>query len=182
MTRPVAWSLQISTLLVAGTGLVYAWMLYFCDPIDEWAVVNHPGQPQVQALHILVAPLLVFFCGLVWRSHVWLRICTEQKPRRKSGIILAAGLPPMVASGYLLQISVDESWRSFWVWIHVGVSILWLAIYGLHMLLRRDPATVIDAPGVNRLPWPEPAVDRSSPTRSAHLVAPRNPRRSRPLQ
>lgn len=178
MTRQVAWTIQISTLLVAGTGLVYAFMLYFCEPIDEWAVVNHPAQPQVQALHVLVAPLLVFFSGLIWRSHVWQRICTGQKPRRRSGILLAAGLPPMALSGYLLQVSVDENWRSLWVVIHVGVSICWLAIYGLHMLLRSDPVTVIAAPGVTRLPWPERAADRSSPTLPAHPSLGRKHQRS----
>lgn len=160
--------MQISTLLVAGTGLVYAWMLYFCQPVDEWAVINHPAQPQVQAWHVLVAPLLVFISGLLWRSHVWLRITTGQQPRRRSGILLAAGLGPMVASGYLLQISVDEDWRSLWVVLHVGISIIWLVTYGLHMVLRRDGVAVLTKSRVSRLPWPEPRADRSAAALPAH--------------
>ncbi|MHC5066692.1 MAG: hypothetical protein ACYTG5_22265, partial [Planctomycetota bacterium] len=67
MSRFVLWSLQLSTIAVGGTGLIYAWMLYLCDPIDEWAVVNHPAQGTFQALHILLAPAMLFCLGAIWR-------------------------------------------------------------------------------------------------------------------
>ena len=168
MTRRVAWSIHVSTVLVGGTGLIYAWMLYLCEPVDAWAVINHPAQPQVQALHVVLAPLLVFFPGLVWRSHVWLRFSSRQEPRRRSGLVLAAALGPMVASGYLLQISVDETWRGIWVGVHVAVSILWLSVYVMHMLLPKEPLIAVPAQGVTALTRPEPAADRSSPVRPSH--------------
>ena len=74
MTRGEAWSLHLSNLLVGGTGVVYAWMRYVVEPTDPFAVVNHPQQPLVQHLHILVAPLLVFVSGVIFKHHVWARV------------------------------------------------------------------------------------------------------------
>jgi hypothetical protein len=131
VNRFEAWMLHVSNLLVGGTGLVYAWMLYLVEPEDPYAVVNHPLQPQVQHLHILVAPLLVFTAGLIWRRHIWpqWKWGTE---RRRSGTTLIYLLVPMIVSGSLIQTAVDDRWRKVWVVIHLATSLLWLAGYLAH--------------------------------------------------
>ena len=134
MSRGEAWFLHLSTLLVGGTGLVYAWMVYLVHPSDPYAVVNHPWQPQVQHLHILAAPLLVFAAGLIWRRHVWAGWKKGGRDRLKSGVSLGLTLAPMVISGYLLQTAVEESWRRAWVVVHLVASGLWLAVYLVHQL------------------------------------------------
>jgi hypothetical protein len=136
VTRPQLIILQIANLLVVGTGLVYAWMRYAVTPTDEWAVVNHPLQPLLQHLHVLAAPLLVFAIGLIWSVHV------VAKPRnghrnRAAGIGLMALFLPMVASGYLLQVAVDESWRERWMWVHVTASLAWIATFVIHQIRAR---------------------------------------------
>jgi len=137
VTRGEAWSLHLSNLLVGGTGVVYAWMRYLAEPTDSFAVVNHPQQPLVQHLHILVAPLLVFVSGVIFKNHVWARVRTGYKPRRRMGLTLALTLVPMVVSGYLLQTTGDPTWNSIWVWVHVATSVLWLLGYGIHLLTPR---------------------------------------------
>jgi hypothetical protein len=137
MTRAEAWSLHAGTLLVGVSGLVYGWMRYFARPADEFAVVNHPLQPAVQETHVLAAPLLVFAVGLVWTEHVWRRLAAGHRERRKSGLVLAAALLPMVASGYLLQIAEGELARRAWISVHVASSVLWLATYALHQFQPR---------------------------------------------
>ncbi len=62
---------HVSTILVGGTGLVYAWMLYVLEPVDEFSVVHHAWQPQTQHAHVWLAPVMVFAIGLIWRNHVW---------------------------------------------------------------------------------------------------------------
>lgn len=141
MTRRTAWLVHVSTALIAGTGLVYAWMAWFAVPEDEFAVVGHPLQPTFQHLHVLAAPIVVFACGLVWRGHVWGRIRSGFRPRRRTGIALAALLLPMIASGYLLQVTTSEALHAVWVWTHVATSCAWTAVYVAHQLLRRPPAT-----------------------------------------
>jgi hypothetical protein len=117
---------------VGGTGLVYAWMVYLARPADPYAVVNHPSQPAVQHLHIVVAPLLVFAAGLIWRRHVWGSWRSGVVQRRRSGVSMALALAPMIVSGYLLQTAVESTWRTVWSVLHLATSGLWIAAYLLH--------------------------------------------------
>ena len=124
-------------MLCAGTGIVYAWMLYFCEPEDPFALANHPWQTQVKAAHILTAPLVVFALGAIWRLHVWQRIRTGFRARRKTGWILFLAAAPMVISGYGLQVAADELWREIWLWTHWLASAAWVVGYGIHQLAPR---------------------------------------------
>jgi len=140
VARSEAWTTHIATLLVGGTGLVYAWMIYLLEPTDPYAAVNHPWQPHLQHLHVLTAPLLVFAAGLLWRRHVWASWKGGVQERRRSGLSLALTVAPMVVSGYLLQTAVDETWRKIWVWVHLAASALWILGYLVHQLTPRRRA------------------------------------------
>jgi hypothetical protein len=137
VTRAEAWLQHVSNLLVGGTGLVYAWMRYALEPEDPFAVVNHPLERDVQHLHVLTAPLLVFAVALVWQRHVWARVRSGFAPRRPTGLALAASFAPMAASGYLLQTAESEAWRTTWLWVHLATSALWLLAMGVHLLSPR---------------------------------------------
>lgn len=157
MSRLEAWLVHVSTLLVGGTGLVYAWMRYLLSAAEPFAVVNHPLQPAVQHLHVWTAPLLVFGAGVIWREHVWKHWRRGIRSRRRSGISLVLTLVPMVASGYLIQTAVSPGWRTAWVSIHLVASGLWLAAYLVHQVvpwwLRRRRAA-----GEDGLPVAGPAA------------------------
>ena len=58
MTRFERWAVWVTSVLTFVTGVVYLWMKYFLVSDDPFAVVNHPLQPVVLKLHIVVAPLL----------------------------------------------------------------------------------------------------------------------------
>ncbi|MFV2072526.1 MAG: hypothetical protein ACC742_07725, partial [Thermoanaerobaculales bacterium] len=118
MSRAQLLFLHLANLAVGATGLVYAWMRYLVEPVDEWAIVAHPWQPLVQHLHVLAAPMLVFAVGLIWSVHVLGKLKNGRK-KRAAGIGLTALFLPMAASGYLLQVAVDPEWRQRWVLIHV---------------------------------------------------------------
>ena len=126
-----------SNALVVGTGMVYAVMRYFMTPVDEWAVVNHPWQPHVQHLHVLTAPLLVFACGLIWQRHVAGRMRADERNRRVSGPGLAVAFVPMIASGYLLQITSTAGWRQTWLVVHLLTAGLWILLTATHFLRWR---------------------------------------------
>lgn len=134
MTRAERILLHVSTILVGGTGLVYAWMLYFVRPSDPYAVVNHPLQPQALHLHILLAPLVVFAAGVVWRRHIWAHWRRRVRRGRRSGASMMLTMIPMVTSGYLIQTAVEESWRAAWVTVHLVASGLWLLGYLAHQV------------------------------------------------
>jgi hypothetical protein len=139
MSRASAWFVHASVLLAGATGVIYGWMRYFAVPTEEFSVVNHPWQPEFKALHILLVPLLLFGCGLLWRGHVWARIRSGAPQRRSTGLALAGLLLPMALSGYLLQVAADPTWREGWIWTHGLSSSLWLLIYAWHQLSRPSP-------------------------------------------
>lgn len=135
MSRFEAWLIHLSNLLVGVTGLVYAWMAYLAKPSDPFSVVNHPLQPQAQHAHVLVAPLLVFAAGVIWRRHVWSHWKRGLRQRRRSGLSMMLTLVPMVASGYLIQTAVDERWRGIWVAVHLATSAIWVTAYVVHQVI-----------------------------------------------
>ena len=145
--------LHLANLAVAGTGLVYAWMRYLVEATDEWAVVNHPWQPHLQHLHVLLAPLLVFALGLIWSAHVIGKLKNGQG-NRVVGIGLTTFFLPMAASGYFLQIAVSQSWRETWMWVHIVSSLLWVVAFVVHQLValvakrNRRTCEVVLAQGV----------------------------------
>jgi len=135
VTKAEAWFSHAATVLVGGTGVVYGWMRYFAEPVDEFAVVNHPWEPTTLHLHILFAPLVIFACGLVWRSHVWKRVVSGFRSRRKTGLVLFAVFVPMAVTGYLIQTTTSLWLSNVWIWVHVGASILWIVGYVVHQLI-----------------------------------------------
>lgn len=137
---------HVANGLVAGTGLIYAWMLYALEPQDEYALVNHPLQSDMQHAHVLAAPLLVLLLGVLWRSHVAPQLRAGQRALRTSGIALLALAGPMIVSGYALQVSSEPSSREAWIVAHVATSALWIAAIGVHLIARRTRAARDSAP------------------------------------
>lgn len=136
MSRFEAWLLHLGSVLVGGTGLVYAWMRYLAVPADPEAVVGHPWQPAVQHLHLLTAPLLVLAVGALFHAHAWTALRLGVRDGRASGLVLLASALPMIASGYLLQTAVDPGWRRLWVAVHLVSSGLWIAGHLAHVARR----------------------------------------------
>ena len=132
MTRNDRFWIYTSTLLAGGSGLIYFWMRYLLTPVDEFAIINHPLQPQVQHLHVLTAPLLLFALGLIWKTHIRKNRRSPGKPRKKSGATLYYSVVPMVASGYAIQVSASEQLRNVAAWIHSATSLLFVAVFCWH--------------------------------------------------
>lgn len=160
MTRTEALCFHSANALVAGTGLIYAWMAYGSASDDPYAIVNHPLQSTLQHLHVLAAPLLVFMGGVVWRPHALDQARSGMPRRRASGMALIGLLVPMAASGYALQTASDESWRRVWVGVHLAASAAWIVGSLAHLLARRPPAQA-DESGVAQ----PSAADSSGATR-----------------
>lgn len=137
MNRFEVWFAHASMLLVSVTGVLYGVMRYLLGPVDPFAVVNHPWQGEVQRLHILVAPLIVFAVGLIWRRHILAHWQNGVKVGRRSGIELILTTMPMVVSGYLIQTTVTDSWRLIWIVVHCTTSGLWVAGYVIHQIASR---------------------------------------------
>ena len=132
--------LHASVLAAALTGAVFFWMKYLLRSSDPFSVVHHPWQPHVLAIHVLVVPVFVFALGLIAREHVVGRFL-DGSPRagRRSGI--GAGLLslPLIASGYLMQVSTSPLLRWSLGTVHMAAGAAFALIYLAHLALSRSP-------------------------------------------
>jgi hypothetical protein len=133
MTRFERWAVWSSSVLTFVTGVVYLWLKYVLVTDDPFAVVNHPWQPVVLKLHILVAPLLVFSIGLVALRHVWRHLRMGSREGWWSGLVTLAMLGPMIATGYLIQAITAEGLLRAMAWSHIGIGL----VYGVALLAHQ---------------------------------------------
>jgi hypothetical protein len=124
------WSTSVATLV---TGTIYLWMKYLMASEDPLAVVNHPWQPYILKLHILVAPLLIFSIGVVALRHVWRHLKGKTRAGRRSGYITVVVLGPMIMTGYLIQAITHRGWLQAMAIAHIGTGL----IYGLALLAHQ---------------------------------------------
>ncbi len=141
MSRGAFLLLRLAHLLLATSGLAWAWMLWLSPAEDPYSRLPHPGEAYAQAAHLLAAPAFLLAIGLIWPQHAWSRIRAGFRPRRRSGLMLAWLLLPAAVSGYLLQVSSEPDTRAFWSVLHASASAAWLAAWLLHRAPRRAAAT-----------------------------------------
>lgn len=133
--------LWISSLLTGATGLVYMWMKYLLEPVDAWAVINHPLQPLVLKAHILVAPVMVFAVGLIAGDHIWRHYRQGVRAGRRSGLLAMGVFVPMVLTGYLIQAVTHVTWLQAVAWSHMITGMLYLVGLLLHHRVFRTRRT-----------------------------------------
>ncbi len=135
--------LHLSTFAAAATGLLYLWMKYFLRSDDPFSVVHHPWQPHVLALHVLVAPLLIFALGLIMREHVLDRFRDARPHRSRLSGVGAIGVAlPMIASGYLMQVLTDPGPRRILALVHATSGAAFALLYAAHVVTSCNPRRV----------------------------------------
>lgn len=122
----------VAQLLVGGTGVGLLLLRLQPPPEDAFATVP-PSFPLWQHAHVVLAPALVFLLGVVWARHAAPSL-RAHRPRRLSGTTLLVLAAAMVASGYGLQVSVDEGPREGFRLLHSYGGLLWLLTGLLHLL------------------------------------------------
>lgn len=125
----------LANLLVGATGVSLLVLRLSPPPEDAFAAVP-PSFPFWQHAHVLLAPALVFLLGLLWARHASPSL-RAGRPRRLSGMALLLLAAVMVLSGYGLQVSVNETLRQIFRFLHTAAGVAWLATGALHLLGRR---------------------------------------------
>ena len=123
-----------ANLLVVASGCVYAWMLYLLEPVDEFALWNHPWQGAMRDAHLLSAPLLVLAVGAAWSVHALPRLRGRRREGRGTGLAMALSFLPMALSGSLLQTAVSPGWETAWRVLHLVASGLWTLAAAVHLV------------------------------------------------
>jgi hypothetical protein len=132
--------LHLTVALTAITGVVFAVMKYFLESGDEFSVVNHPLQPHMLASHVLVAPAALFILGWTFSNHIVPKLRFGDGTNRRTGIAQSLLIVPMALSGYLLQVSVDETLRQTMAWAHWVTSGVFVIGYLIHLRRGRSGA------------------------------------------
>ena len=145
MRRWERWSFNIAAAVVAVTGFAYFWMKYFVQSNDPFAVVNHPWEGAMLNLHVLASPPFILVFGILLNSHIMRKLGASRIPNRTSGLLSLGTFAAMAASGYVLQVAMDEALRTALVWLHVGSGAVFTLSYGVHLvvsarLARKRPA------------------------------------------
>jgi hypothetical protein len=122
-------------VLVATTGFAYLWMKYFAQSDDPFALVNHPWQPAMLALHLLASPPFMLVFGIIFNSHVMKKLKASGLPNRKSGYVSLVTFAAMVVSGYALQVLTNEALISAAVIVHVGAGVTFGITYSAHLII-----------------------------------------------
>ena len=137
MSRTTAWILHAAVTVMAMTGGWLIWIVYFAaDPAEtelEMLAVQSPWQPWLVVVHVVAAPVLVFFVGLIWFSHVWGRIKLGLEGRRAGGQVLAWVFVPLVLTGYLFQVVEAETGRRALGWAHAAAGVVFAVTYLVHV-------------------------------------------------
>jgi hypothetical protein len=133
MSRTEAALLHAGTWLTAASGVAYFWMKSVMQASDPYSALHHPWQPQMLALHVLAAPILVFALGLIGRGHVLERYRDKTPhPARLSGAATVLPALPMIASGYLIQVVTGTAVRRTLVIIHLLTGGLFVLLFAVH--------------------------------------------------
>ena len=158
MTRWERWAFNTLHGVVAVTGLVYFYMKYLLPADDPFAVINHPWQPSMLAVHVVAAPVFILVFGMVLRSHVLKKLLSNGPSARWSGWFSLVSFAAMALSGYLLQIAADPFMLRSMLVAHVGTSLVFVAGYTAHLILGLGLAKT--APAADTVP--EPAIPRAA--------------------
>ncbi|MEW6322815.1 MAG: hypothetical protein AB1635_17225 [Acidobacteriota bacterium] len=128
------WALHLSTALVTASGVAYAWMKYLLVADDPFAVVNHPWQGAMLAVHVLAAPALLVAFGVVFSSHISRKL-RGVKPNRRTGLAALAAFAVMTLSGYLLQVVTTPLVSKVCLVAHLVSGGVFAAAYLAHLVI-----------------------------------------------
>ena len=139
MTPWWARSFWVATVVTAGTGLAYLWMKYLLVAEDPFSVINHPWQPLMLKIHIVVSPFVVFGLGLLAGVHGRPPIPAGHGPRGgRSGVVNVIAAVLMVSSGYLIQTITHEAARLGMSILHISTGALFVVLLLVHRIRVRD--------------------------------------------
>jgi hypothetical protein len=146
MKRWESWVNRIGVALTAASGIVYGVMKYFLAGANPDSRLGHPWQSWILAAHVLAAPVAVFGLGLLWRSHALGRLQLGERLGRRSGLAILRVAPPLVLSGYLIQVLSGDGTRKATGWLHAALGVAFALAFILHLVGSRLPDDAAETP------------------------------------
>ena len=117
------------------SGAAYFIMKYLMATDDPFAVVNHPWEPTMLAIHVVAGPIAIALFSLAFRSHGLPKIWEPTAVNRKSGLAASGVLIVLVGSGYLNQVATNLTLLEASIWTHVGAGGVFAVAYAIHLIV-----------------------------------------------
>ena len=127
------WGFNAAFAAMTLSGTAYFVMKYLMATDDPFAVVNHPWEPTMLAVHVVAGPIAIALFSLAFRSHGLPKIWQATAVNRKSGLAASGVLVVLIASGYLNQVATDPSVLETSIWTHVGAAAIFVIAYAIHL-------------------------------------------------
>ena len=89
------------------SGAAYFIMKHLMATDDPFAVVNHPWEPTMLAIHVVAGPIAIALFSLAFRSHGLPKIWEATAVNRKSGLAASGVLIVLVGSEHLNQVATN---------------------------------------------------------------------------
>ena len=124
----------LTNLIISIIGIIYFIMDFFFKVDTDFGQRPHAFTATLLYLHIITVPILIFFVGSLFKSHIFPKIKSGVKTRRYSGISLFVLFLLMSMTGYLLQTAISGG--EIMGNAHLIFSFLWIIGYLWHFRLR----------------------------------------------
>ena len=139
------WAFNALHTVVGVTGFVYLYMKLVLVTDDPFAIINHPWQPAMLAIHVVAAPVFIAFFGMLFRSHSLRKLRSGNPDNRRSGWTSIIGFSTMALSGYFIQVGTSPAFITFSIWLHIVTGTLFVVGYSVHLVngwrLKGRPAS-----------------------------------------
>ena len=151
------WSIRLTSLALAVSGLGFMWGRYLVVSDDPFAIINHPAQTWFLKVHVVAAPLFMFAFGAIAVRHVWVHIRGRGRLARRSGYLTVGSAAPAIVTGYVIQIAT-AAWLVRWLEVsHEVAGVALIAGLSAHLVVIRRWAAPTRRPDGGADPHPDAA-------------------------
>ena len=118
--RHKVWLFAI-TILIYGSGVVWAYLHHFARRMREFGEQPHPAEAWSLKLHGAATMAILVILGTLLPTHV--RFAWHARRNRPNGIMLISVFAFLILTGYGLYYFGDERLRSWTSWLHLVVGL-----------------------------------------------------------
>ena len=129
------WGFNAAYAAMALSGAGYFIMKYLMATDDPFAVVNHPWEPTMLAIHVVAGPVAIALFSLAFRSHGLPKLWQATAVNRKSGLTAGAVFIVLIGSGYLNQVATNPIVLEGSIWMHIGAGGVFVVAYAIHLIV-----------------------------------------------
>ena len=131
------WFLSSFAILFVS-GLAFLYLRDFAPrPEDAFSVISSPWQTWMLKLHVLIAPVFIFWTGWISITHTVTKLKRRAKRGKGTGLINIGLLFVAIMSGYVVQVITNELGLIITSNIHLYVSSICFLFVLVHQVVSK---------------------------------------------